>query len=82
MYDQVLEEVAVDCLLRKAEPRETVEDRHKKRQAFLVGTQSGAATFIPWGVSQAVACGGISYTINDDNTNQEDQRNFLHLFQD
>ena len=52
-YDQVPEEVAADYLLRTTQPGETVEDRQRKRQAFLAGTQCAAVTFIPRGVSQA-----------------------------
>ena len=63
-YDQVIEETAADYLNQTAQPGETVRERQIKRNAFIDGVQSGVFTFIPPGVSQAVACDGMIYSVN------------------
>ena len=54
-YDQVIEETVADYLNQTAQPGETVRERQIKRNAFNEGIQSGIFTFLPSGVSQAVA---------------------------
>ena len=70
-YDQVLEEVTVDYLLRTAEAGETVEDRQLKRQSFLACAQCAAVTCIPRRLTSAGACDEKKNILNDGNTNQE-----------
>ena len=81
-YEQVLEETAADYLLRTAEARETIRDRHMRRQSFLASFQNGVVTFIPRGVSQDAVCDGVIYSINNRNATQDPQGNVFPLFQD
>ena len=43
----------------------------KKKQVFVAGLQSKVVTFVPRRVSQAAACDGVIYSINNTNAAQE-----------
>ena len=79
-HEQVLEETAAEKLQFTAEPGEKTLDCHMKRQAFLAGIQSGVVASIRRGVSQAAACVGVKYRVNNGDTAAELQRFFLPLF--
>ena len=81
-YDQVIEETVADYLNQTAQPGGTVRERQIKRNAFIVGIQSGVFTFIPPGVSQAAACDGLLYSVNYNGQNAGTQGHTLPLFED
>ena len=83
LYGQVVEEAAADYLQRAAEPEETICEQYmKKKQVFVAGLQSKVVTFVPQRVSQAAACDGVIYSINNTNAAREPQGNLLPVFQD
>ena len=81
-YDQVKEETLADYLDQTAQRGETVRERQIKRNAFIDGIQSGVFTFIPPGVSQAAACDGLVYSVNNNGQNSDTQGYAQPLFED
>ena len=81
-YEQVIEETVADYLSLRAQSGETVRERQIKRIAFIDGIQCGVFTFLPPGVSQAAACGGLLYSVNYNGQNSGTQGYALPLFED
>ena len=81
-YDQVIEETVADYLNQTAQPGETVRERQIKTNAFIDGIQSGVFTSILPGVSQAAACDGLVYSVNNSGQNAGTQGHTLPLFDD
>ena len=78
----VTEETVFEYLRQIAHSGRTVRDSLLKRNAFIDSLQSGASTFLPRGVAQAVACDGQVYTVNYDNPQPGTKTNPFTLFED
>ena len=80
-YDQVIEETVDDYLDQTSQPGETVRERQTKRNALIDGVRCGVFTFTPPRVSQAAACDGMIYSVNDNGQNSVTQGYALPLFE-